>query len=1173
MFTEGLDEKAVSWVNQGLNVKEKAESPIFNERFSLGSHTDPSLLLEKKREFLLSPILPPLRFHSGLLGPHGDSIFGFEDDGESVASAPEDAEMEYSDPFDEVALGSSDSEFQENEITASRDDEDYSDTNFDKSRRYVGLNPGLGRLGEERSVSASEERHSGEFTDTTHAEGSAPQINTEIRTPSAPPMIETRNHRSANETTDDIKSSHDITGQVYDNPQTEPSGSDLNAPKRWEVLDSNTEKNNEAVYPRQIDEPRAREASTGAGARVQVPFRQTVSVDRAPIYSTSGQSAWQTLVAYEACTRLCLQAWARGCMEAPEFLRDECIALRNAFGLQKFLLQPQIELLREGRSDATMEEICTVKAKKVVAKIKVEVKRIRIVPHYPRQRLQATNSQWGLAYMQVGAHYVRQVSAQLKSSMNSLKVVQFAGISHDAFSCMLQLKSASDETQLEPGSAISLQPASGEAYIFFPESQADALLVEVRDSKGGIQGRSMVQISSLNDNLNDRVRWWPIYDEDSQCVGKVQLAISCTNTSCETSSVKCAPVSETFAYDLVLEAAMRSQHFHSRNLRLYGPWKWLLTEFAEYYGVSDSYTKLRYLSHVMDVAMPTKDCLELAYELLVPVIKSRNENNLNRQEKRILFECEAQVGRLLTTVFENYKSLDDLSPTGLASDLFGPSSDSAAPALGPAVQIYALLHDVLSLEAQTTLRTYLQTAARKRSKRHMLDTDEYMSANADGFLTDTETMSTAYRKMKTLCMNISNEIYRDIKIHNQHIFPSSIDLPNIAAAVYSTELCNRLRSFLVACPPSGPSPHVTELLLATADFEGSLFSWNISPINGGVDSKNLFHHYVVLWIQDKRDYLIDLCKGDKEPLCGITTQNSTSPFVEDMYEHIKEMLNEYKVVINRWPQYSLILESAVADIERATMKALEKQFSEILMPLKDSIQKKLGMQVQKFTRRQSVSLYIVPNQLGTFLNTVKRILDILHCKVESILKSWASCIPDVEEKRAGVVGEQLNGITVMLRTKYKNYLQALVDKLMRNTEANRSIRLKKVLEETKEAEGEAEIRERMQPLSLQLAETISNLHDVFSSRIFVTICRGFWDRMGQCILSFLESKKENRIWYRGSYHALAILDDTFASQMQRLQGNSLQDKDVDPPRSVIESRSILCRDTQNAAERSNYYYF
>ncbi|XP_031492655.1 uncharacterized protein LOC116259141 [Nymphaea colorata] len=1170
MFTEGLDEKALSWINQGLNVKEKADSPIFSERFSLGSHTDPSLLLNKKREFLLSPVLPPLRFHSGLLGAHRDTTIGFEDDGESVASAPDDAELEYSDPFDEGALGSSDSELQENEATTSRDDEDSFGTNFDKSQRFVGLNP---RIGEGKSVSASEERNSRESTDTTHAEGSTPQIRPEIGTPSAPPMIETGNHRSIHETTDDIPSSQGITGQVYGHLQTQPSASNFDAPKGGEVyFDSNKESfNHEATCPRQMDAPRARESSIGAG--VQVPSRQTASVDRAPIYSTSGQSAWQTLVAYEACTRLCLQAWARGCMEAPEFLRDECIALRNAFGLQKFLLQPQIELLREERSDATMEETCTVKAKKVVAKIKVEVKKIRIVPHYPRQRLQATNSQWGLPYMQVGAQYVRQVSAQLKSRMYSLKAVPFAGISHDAFSCMLQLKSASDETQLEPGSAISMQPGSGESYVFFPESQADALLVEVRDSKGGIQGRSVIQVSLLNDNLNDRVRWWPIYDDDSECVGKVQLAISCTNTSCETSSVKCGPVSETFAYDLVLEAAMRSQHFHSRNLRLYGPWKWLLTEFAEYYGVSDSYTKLRYLSYVMDVAMPTKDCLELAYELLVPVIKARNENNLNRQEKRILFDCEAQVGRLLTTVFENYKSLDDLSPTGLASDLFGPSSDSAAPALAPAVQIYALLHDVLSLEAQNILRTYLQTAARKRCKRHMLETDEYMSANADGFLTDMETMTTAYRKMKTLCINISSEIYKDIKIHNQHIFPSSIDLPNIAAAVYSTELCNRLRGFLVACPPSGPSPHVTELLLATADFEGSLFSWNISPINGGVDSKNLFHHYIVLWIQDKQDYLIDLCKGDKAPLCGITTQNSTSPFVEDMYEHIKAMLDEYKVVINRWPQYSLLLESAIADVERATMKALEKQFNEILMPLKDSIQKKLGMQVQKFTRRQSVSHYIVPNQLGTFLNTVKRILDILHCKIESILKSWASFLPGVEERRAGVVGEQLNGITVMLRTKYKNYLQALVEKLVRNTEANRSIRLKKILEETKEAEGEAEIRERMQPLSLQLAEIISNLHDVFSSRIFVAICRGFWDRMGQCILSFLESKKENRIWYKGSYYALVILDDTFASQMQRLQGNSLQDKDLDPPRSVIESRSILCRDTQNAAERSNYYYF
>lgn len=54
------------------------------------------------------------------------------------------------------------------------------------------------------------------------------------------------------------------------------------------------------------------------------------------------------------------------------------------------------------------------------------------------------------------------------------------------------------------------------------------------------------------------------------------------------------PVVETLIYDLVLEAAMRAQHFHTKNLHMNGIWKWLLDEFANYYGVSKAYTKLRY---------------------------------------------------------------------------------------------------------------------------------------------------------------------------------------------------------------------------------------------------------------------------------------------------------------------------------------------------------------------------------------------------------------------------------------------------------------------------------------------------------------------------------------------------------------------------------------------------
>jgi hypothetical protein len=68
--------------------------------------------------------------------------------------------------------------------------------------------------------------------------------------------------------------------------------------------------------------------------------------------------------------------------------------------------------------------------------------------------------------------------------------------------------------------------------------------------------------------------------------------------------------------------------------------------------------------------------------------------------------------------------------------------------------------------------------------------------------------------------------------------------------------------------------------------------------------------------------------------------------------------------------------------------------------------------------------------LGIFLNTIKRILDVLHCRVEDILNSWASCLPVMGDKK--LFGEQMNGITVLLRTRYKTYLQAIIGNLVNN---------------------------------------------------------------------------------------------------------------------------------------------
>lgn len=68
-------------------------------------------------------------------------------------------------------------------------------------------------------------------------------------------------------------------------------------------------------------------------------------------------------------------------------------------------------------------------------------------------------------------------------------------------------------------------------------------------------------------------------------------------------------------------------------------------------------------------------------------------------------------------------------------------------------------------------------------------------------------------------------------------------------------------------------------------------------------------------------------------------------------------------------------------------------------------------------------------QLGILLNSLKRMLDILRPRVESQFKSWGSCLPHAGNTAPG---ERLSEVTVMLRAKFRNYLQAIVEKLVEN---------------------------------------------------------------------------------------------------------------------------------------------
>ncbi|KAK4359130.1 hypothetical protein RND71_021359 [Anisodus tanguticus] len=1052
--------------------------------------------------------------------------------------------------------------------------------------------------------------------------------------------------------------------------------------------------NQQVKVPNHFDSP-VRTTAAAAAAESGGPSGSYPA--RLPTFHASALGPWHRVLAYDACVRLCLHAWARGCIEAPMFLESECALLRSSFRLQQVLLQSEEELM-VNRSSELPKEAAAPKPKQMVGKMEIQVRKVKMgldpptgcsfsslktpkikmesvryhlsnmrssisygwgairkVHFAPRVPANGSFSRQSLAYMQASTQYIKQVSGLLKigatslcSSPSSYDIVQ------ETYYCFLRLKGSTEED------AIKMQPGSGETHIFFLDSLGYDLIVEVMDSKGKHYGLVLAQVATIAEEPCEKLRWWSVYREpEHELVGKVQLFINYSTTFDENSHLKgkrpirmqdkltfesvFVDFRGNWACLFLLEVAMKIQQFQQRNLTLHGPWKWLLTEVASYYGVSDAYTRLRYLSYVMDVATPTAVCLTVVHDLLLSVImKGRSKSTLSHQEipsysvtssssklyatsNCILGEIEDQVEQIFALIFENYKSLDESTPSGIM-DVFKPATGVVPPALEPAVKLFSLLHDILSPETQNTLYNYFQAAAKKRSRRHLTETYEYVSGNNEGLLMDAVSVSTAYQKMKSLCMNIRNEIFTDIEIHNQNILPSFIDLPNLSSAIYSAELCCRLRAFLIAFPPAGPSLHVTDLVTATADFQRDLACWNIKPVKGGVDAKELFHLYIILWIQDKRLALLESCKLDKVKWSGVKTQHSTTPFVDEMYERLKETLNDYLIIICCWPEYTFALENAiadiekaildalekqypdaiadiekaildalekqypdaiadiekaildalkkqyadaVADIEKAILDALEKQYADVLSPLKENLTpKKFGLKyVQKLAKR-SVCPYIVPDDLGILLNSMKRMLDILRPKIEQQFKSWVSCIP---EGGNTTPGERLSEVTVMLRSKFRNYVQTVIEKLAENTKLQNNTKLKKILQDSKENVIESDISCKIQPLKEQLTSTINHLYTIFEPNAFIASCRGYWDRMGQDVLSFLESRKENRAWYKGSRIAVSILDDTFASQMQQLLGNSLQEKDLEPPRSILEVRSMLCRDASNN-KGSTYYY-
>lgn len=72
------------------------------------------------------------------------------------------------------------------------------------------------------------------------------------------------------------------------------------------------------------------------------------------------------------------------------------------------------------------------------------------------------------------------------------------------------------------------------------------------------------------------------------------------------------------------------------------------------------------------------------------------------------------------------------------------------------------------------------------------------------------------------------------------------------------------------------------------------------------------------------------------------------------------------------------------------------------------------------------------------MNSMRRMLDVLLPKIEAQLKSCSAYTNDAGNL---VPGERLTEVAIMLRTKFRNYIQAVLEKLVENVSSSNAINL------------------------------------------------------------------------------------------------------------------------------------
>nr|GEZ61885.1 mammalian uncoordinated homology 13, domain 2 [Tanacetum cinerariifolium] len=201
------------------------------------------------------------------------------------------------------------------------------------------------------------------------------------------------------------------------------------------------------------------------------------------------------------------------------------------------------------------------------------------------------------------------------------------------------------------------------------------------------------------------------------------------------------------------------------------------------------------------------------------------------------------------------------------------------------------------------LHKCFQTSVQKIMRKYLTETDEYVSESGRKSTVDQSSYTIGYRKMRSLVINVRNEIVSDIEMHDKQVLPTFVDLPCLSTCLYSSQLSNRMRAFLAACLPASLSPPVTDLIITTYDFQKDLLDWNISVVQ----------LYITKRINDKRLELLECCKLYKLRLRSDGQQYSAPVLSNYMFKHFKETSDEFRIDISRLPEYYMPLDKVLSD--------------------------------------------------------------------------------------------------------------------------------------------------------------------------------------------------------------------------------------------------------------------